>query len=66
VTAGGRLSALMVGRGALIKPWIFNEYHRKQSWEPTVFERIGIYWKLGTYFKVLVVNWLQLYVLVGS
>ena len=39
----------MVGRGALIKPWLFGEYAQGQAWEPTVQAR-GLYslWLQGS------------------
>ena len=45
------VTALMAGRGALIKPWIFKEWAEKKSWFPTAEERIAIYWQLAVYFK---------------
>ena len=35
--------AVMVGRGALIKPWIFKEFKEGKEWLPTVEERVSIY-----------------------
>lgn len=35
--------AVMVGRGALIKPWIFKEFKEGKEWLPSVNERISIY-----------------------
>ena len=40
------VAALMTGRGALIKPWIFKEFNERKSWYPTAEERIQIYWEL--------------------
>ena len=34
------VDAVMVGRGALTKPWLFGEFSRQQAWEPTVEERV--------------------------
>jgi tRNA-dihydrouridine synthase 3 len=34
---------MMVGRGALIKPWIFQEFRERRSIEPTAEERVEIY-----------------------
>ena len=45
------VTALMAGRGALIKPWIFKEWADKKTWFPTPEERIAIYWQLSVYFK---------------
>jgi tRNA-dihydrouridine synthase 3 len=45
------VNACMVGRGALIKPWIFQEFKDRQEWEPTLSDRIEIYYKLTSYMK---------------
>jgi tRNA-dihydrouridine synthase 3 len=45
------VAALMAGRGALIKPWLFKEYAEKRSYHPTAAERVEIYWRLAGYFK---------------
>jgi tRNA-dihydrouridine synthase 3 len=45
------VDAVMVGRGALIKPWIFKEFNDQQSWEPDVNERIAVYRTLACYMK---------------
>ena len=45
------VNAIMVGRGALIKPWIFQEFRESQEWHPSEAERIAIYRKLATYCK---------------
>ena len=34
------VSGVMVGRGALIKPWIFGEHRDGASWEPSANERV--------------------------
>ena len=39
----GQCSSLMIGRGALIKPWIFKEIKDQKSWEPTAKERLEVY-----------------------
>jgi len=44
-----QVDAVMVGRGALIKPWIFQEYATQQSWEPTLEDRVSIYRRLTCY-----------------
>ena len=43
--------AAMVGRGALIKPWIFKEVKEGKEWEPTVAERVEVYARLTRYMK---------------
>jgi tRNA-dihydrouridine synthase 3 len=43
--------ACMVGRGALIKPWIFQEARDQQGWDPTMADRIEVYYKLTSYMK---------------
>jgi tRNA-binding EMAP/Myf-like protein len=45
------IDALMVGRGALIKPWIFEEFSSGCSIEPAAEDRIVIYHRLSQYFK---------------
>jgi tRNA-dihydrouridine synthase 3 len=44
-------AALMVARGALIKPWIFQEIAQGQAWEPTAEERVEVYHRLAGYMK---------------
>lgn len=44
-------ASLMVARGALIKPWIFQEIAEHKSWEPTAEERVGLYHRLAVYMK---------------
>jgi len=44
-------NAVMVGRGALMKPWIFKEFRESESYSPDAQERIGIYRTLATYMK---------------
>ena len=45
------LHAVMVGRGALIKPWLFREVAERREWLPDEGERVGVWWRLVTYFK---------------
>lgn len=45
------IDALMVGRGALIKPWIFAEYGAGRDLNPTARQRIGLYHRLAANFK---------------
>ncbi|HIE70000.1 MAG TPA: hypothetical protein EYP98_07390, partial [Planctomycetes bacterium] len=37
------VASVMLGRGALIKPWIFREITEQKAWEPTAKERLGVY-----------------------
>lgn len=37
------VASIMVGRGALIKPWLFREIATRQAFEPTASERLAIY-----------------------
>jgi tRNA-dihydrouridine synthase 3 len=41
------VASVMLGRGALIKPWLFREVAEKQAWEPTASERLGVYFDLA-------------------
>jgi tRNA-dihydrouridine synthase 3 len=45
------VASVMLGRGALIKPWLFREIAEKQAWEPTAEERIGLYHHLAQMMK---------------
>lgn len=45
------VDAVMVGRGALIKPWLFGEYARREAWEPTAAERVAAYRQLVAFMK---------------
>lgn len=45
------VDAIMVGRGALIKPWIFQEFKNNCEWEPTLEERVDVYFTLVQYMK---------------
>lgn len=37
------VASVMIGRGALIKPWIFREIAEQKAWEPAARERLGVY-----------------------
>lgn len=45
------VNACMIGRGALIKPWIFQEFQNKADWEPSLEDRIEVYYTLTSYMK---------------
>lgn len=45
------VQAVMVGRGALIKPWIFQEFHDGREWQPSAQDRIAVYRRLACYMK---------------
>lgn len=45
------LLTVMVGRGALIKPWLFQEVKEGRELCPTASERVGIYRQLVAYMK---------------
>lgn len=46
------VASVMIGRGALIKPWIFREIAEKKAWEPTAPERLAVYHDLAQRMKV--------------
>eukprot|EP00887_Chlorella_sp_A99_P001366 scaffold8.g1366.t1 len=43
---GSGCAAVMVGRGALIKPWLFQEFKEGRELAPSAAERVGIYRRL--------------------
>lgn len=45
------VASVMIGRGALIKPWIFREITEERAIEPSAEERIGIYFDLARLMK---------------
>lgn len=45
------VASVMIGRGALIKPWIFREITEKKAWEPTASERLALYHHLAQMMK---------------
>lgn len=40
------VTSLMLGRGALISPWLFRELREGREWLPTPEERVGVLWRL--------------------
>ncbi|XP_036321617.1 tRNA-dihydrouridine(47) synthase [NAD(P)(+)]-like isoform X2 [Rhagoletis pomonella] len=48
------VSSIMIGRGALIKPWIFKEIKEQKPWNPTSAERFEI---LRTYVNYGLEHW---------
>eukprot|EP00854_Cymbomonas_tetramitiformis_P007884 gene7884-9361_t len=44
-------TAVMAGRGALIKPWIFKEFVEGKEWHPSAWERVGVLARLVRYMK---------------
>jgi tRNA-dihydrouridine synthase 3 len=40
------VGSVMLARGALIKPWLFQEVRTGQAWEPTGEERLQVFWRL--------------------
>ena len=45
------MHGVMVGRGALTKPWIFDEFSQNRAWDPTAAERVAVYRRLACYMK---------------
>lgn len=45
------VAGMMIGRGALIKPWIFREIKERREFSLSNAERIAIYWELAQYMK---------------
>lgn len=39
------IDSVMLGRGALIKPWLFREVRTGVPWEPSPEERVGVLWR---------------------
>jgi tRNA-dihydrouridine synthase 3 len=44
-------AAVMLGRGALIKPWLFREIAERRAIEPDAAERLAIYRRFAGYLK---------------
>jgi len=45
------VDSVMVGRGALTKPWIFKEFNDDETWKISTQERIEVYRTLACYMK---------------
>lgn len=45
------VASVMLGRGALIKPWLFREIAERKEWEPTASERLAIYFDFAQLLK---------------
>ncbi|KAH8410085.1 hypothetical protein KR009_005839, partial [Drosophila setifemur] len=43
------VSSVMIGRGALIKPWIFKEIKEKKAWSPSSSQRFELLRKFSNY-----------------
>lgn len=41
----------MVARGALMKPWLFQEFRDKATWELSSEDRVEVYRRLVCYMK---------------
>ncbi|XP_016962082.1 tRNA-dihydrouridine(47) synthase [NAD(P)(+)]-like [Drosophila biarmipes] len=48
-TLAPHVSSVMIGRGALIKPWIFREIKEKQAWSPSSGQRYEMLQKFCNY-----------------
>eukprot|EP00878_Enallax_costatus_P009000 GHUV01009412.1.p1 GENE.GHUV01009412.1~~GHUV01009412.1.p1 ORF type:complete len:230 (+),score=81.95 GHUV01009412.1:791-1480(+) len=46
------VAGVMVGRGALIKPWLFQEIREGRELQLTAADRVGVYRQLASYMKV--------------
>ncbi len=44
-------AAVMLGRGALIKPWVFREIAEGVTWQPTAEERVALYRRLAWFMR---------------
>jgi tRNA-dihydrouridine synthase 3 len=45
------VASVMLGRGVLIKPWLFREIAEQKAWEPDASERLGVYFDLARKMK---------------
>lgn len=46
-----RCIAVMTGRGALIKPWLFREFKTGQDWLPSTAERLEVLLRFASYLR---------------
>ena len=59
-------TAVMAGRGPLIKPWLFKEFNDQAHWDLDAYTRVGVYARLvelmstGGYKTTLRPAWLDL------
>ena len=44
-------AGLMVGRGALVTPWLFDEIRSGSTWLPTAEERAAVYYELAANYR---------------
>jgi tRNA-dihydrouridine synthase 3 len=49
--ARSRCASVMLGRGALIKPWIFQELADRRAFEPDAAQRLAIYGRFVAFLK---------------
>ena len=45
------VSAAMAARGALVTPWIFQDFNTKSSWNPDVASRVALLRQLASYAR---------------